>query len=283
MLSLKTVFTEMCDITKILWLQQKAKDVWKETLELHAKDQGVRIASCLSCTDLLTVLFYGGFLKFFPHSPLHSDRDRFIASKGHGAIALYPILADLGFFPRKCLEEVGNTNTAFGMIPDPGVPGIETVNGSLGHGLGVGAGIALSLQYAGNNAKTIVLHGDGELGEGAVWEAAAFAGDRKLKNLYLIIDVNKKSMLGNCRRSIGQWQKMFEAFSWTVFCCDGHDISGIYTSLKKMFYSSNETPSVLLLDTIKGHGVPELEQSALSHVMSLKAGRVAELTAEMER
>ena len=261
-------------------LKNKNRWLWCETLKLHGREPGIRIASSLSCVELFTVLFYDGFLKLYPGQPYHPDRDRFIASKGHGAAALYPILADLGFFLADRLNEVGSPCTAFGMIPDPGVPGIETVNGSLGHGLGVGAGMALSLKQAHHPAKVVVLHGDGELGEGSVWEAAAFAGEMQLNNLFLLLDVNRKSMLGNCRRSLAQLQRMFQAFSWETAICAGHDLKEIRDALTQLFSRQNNGPSVLLLDTVKGHGVPELERSELAHVMSLKPERIEALIAE---
>lgn len=261
-------------------LKQKSRQLWCETLKLHRQEPGIRIASSLSCVELLTVLFYGGFLKLYPDQPYHPDRDRFIASKGHGAAALYPILADLGFFPADRLNEVGSPRTDYGMIPDPGVPGVETVNGSLGHGLGVGAGMALSLKQAHHPAKVVVLHGDGELGEGSVWEAAAFAGEMHLNNLFLLLDVNRKSMLGTCRRNLEQWERMFQAFSWETAVCAGHDPAEIRNALTKLFSRESDRPSVLLLDTVKGHGVPELERSELAHVMSLKPERIEALIAE---
>ena len=261
-------------------LKNKNRWLWCETLKLHGQEPGIRIASSLSCVELLTVLFYNGFLKLYPDRPDHPDRDRFIASKGHGAAALYPILADLGFFSPDRLNEVGSPCTAFGMIPDPAVPGIETVNGSLGHGLGVGAGMALSLKQAHHPAKVVVLHGDGELGEGSVWEAAAFAGEMHLNNLFLLLDVNRKSMLGTCRRSLEQWERMFQAFSWKTAVCAGHDLTEIMNALTELFSRRNNCPSILLLDTVKGHGVPELEQSELAHVMSLKPERIEALIAE---
>ena len=261
-------------------LKRKSRQLWCETLKLHRQEPGIRIASSLSCVELLTVLFYDGFLKLYPNQPYHPDRDRFIASKGHGAAALYPILADLGFFSADRLDEVGSPITDFGMIPDPGVPGIETVNGSLGHGLGVGAGMALSLKQSHHPAKVVVLHGDGELGEGSVWEAAAFAGEMHLNHLFLLLDVNRKSMLGTCRRSLEQWERMFQAFSWNTLHCAGHDLAEIRNALTELFSGQNNGPAVLLLDTIKGHGVPELEQSELAHVMSLKPERIEALIAE---
>lgn len=261
-------------------LKRKADLIWEECLRLHAREPGVRIASVLSCVELLTVLYYGNFLHYDAQNPLSPARDRVIASKGHGALALYPILADLGFFPQSELEKMGEGESLLGMIPDPGIPGIETVNGSLGHGVGVGLGMALSLKQTHDPAKVIVLHGDGELGEGAVWEAVSLAGTLQMENLFMILDVNGKSMLGPCRHTAQQWEKIFDAWSWRTGRCDGHDIESVYNGLQTLFAPGKKGPCVLIAETVKGHGVPELERADLAHIMNLKAERIRELIAE---
>lgn len=261
-------------------LQRKADLIWEECLRLHAREPGVRIASVLSCVELLTVLYYGNFLCYDAQNPLFPARDRVIASKGHGALALYPILADLGFFPQSELGKMGEGESVLGMIPDPVIPGIETVNGSLGHGLGVGLGMALSLKQSRNPSRVIVLHGDGELGEGAVWEAVSLAGALQLENLFMILDVNGKSMLGSCRYTAQQWEKIFDAWSWHTVHCNGHDVESVYYGLHSLFAQGKKGPSVLIAETVKGHGVPRLENAELAHVMNLTKEQVEELIAE---
>ena len=257
-------------------LKRKSQEVWRKTLLLHKSNPGVRVASSLSPVELLTVLYYKPFLRFSPQEPLWQGRDRLIASKGHGAAALYPILADLGFFESAKLERIGWECSEIGMIPDPCLPGIETVNGSLGHGLGVGLGMALSLAAEKNPARAVVLHGDGELSEGSVWEAAMLAGYLKLDHLTLLVDVNGRSMLGNCRGNAEQYEQIFSGFGWKVIRCDGHNVEGLICACEKLF-SVTGKPAVLLSETIKGHGVPELEQAPLAHVMNLKPERIDEL------
>ena len=140
-------------------LQQKADWVRRETIRLHGKSPETRLASSLSAVEILTVLFYGGKLKFDPSSPDWEGRDRFIVSKGHGSISFYPILADLGFFPKEELEIIGRKESFLGSIPDPVIPGYETVNGSLGHGPGVGTGMALGLKVRKSDSKVVVMVG----------------------------------------------------------------------------------------------------------------------------
>ena len=262
-------------------LRRKADLLWRDTLLLHEREPGIRVASCLSCVELLTVLFCGGYLRRMIGDPQWNNRDRFIASKGHGAVSLYPLFAELGFMDREELRKIGGSDTPLGMIPDPAVPGIETVNGSLGHGLGVGLGMAIALRRRASSARVVVLHGDGELGEGAVWEAVSLAADLGMANLFLLVDVNGKSMLGSCRRGAESWRKVFSAFGWRAVCCsDGHDIAQLDRAMDELFRETAPGPSVLLAETVKGHGVPELESAELSHVMTLSSSRIKELLAE---
>ncbi len=151
------------------YLKERACHVRRETLKIHRIAQETRIASSLSAVEIFTVLYFGRILKFDPKNIKWEERDRLIVSKGHGAISLYPILAGFGFFSKGELSKVGSAGSFLGGIPDPVVPGFETVNGSLGHGLGIGCGIALALKAKGNPAKVFVILGDGELYEGSVW------------------------------------------------------------------------------------------------------------------
>ena len=124
-------------------LKEKAHWVWRETLEIHRRAPETRLASSLSSVEIFVALYYGDILRFNPSFPLDEARDRCVISKGHGSICMYPILADLGFFPIHELQKVCHSGGFLGGIPDPVIPGYETVNGSLGHGLGVATGMAL--------------------------------------------------------------------------------------------------------------------------------------------
>lgn len=266
----------MCKIEKLI---KRAEWVRKETIRLHGLSPETRVASSLSAVEILTVLFYGNKLKFDPDRLDWEERDRFISSKGHGTISLYPILADLGFFPSEKLESIGQKGSFLGSIPDPVIPGFETVNGSLGHGPGVGAGTALGLKVKKSNSKVVVLIGDGEIYEGAVWEAVMFAGHHKLNNLTMILDHNKISMLNYCDEIIshGEIESRFAAFGWATQRVDGHDITALSQVLDNAFKGNRDKPEIIIADTIKGKGVNELENDHLCHIKSLKPDRVKEL------
>lgn len=254
-------------------LRDLSKWVRRETIRIHKRAQDTRVASSLSCVEILTVLYYGKTLRFDPKNPLWEGRDRLIISKGHGAISLYPILADLGFFDKKELENVCGEGSFLGGIPDPVIPGFETVNGSLGHGLGVGCGMALALKKKKRDEKVMVLVGDGELCEGSMWEAIMFAGEHRLDNLMVIIDCNKVSMLDFCKNIIDlePLSAKLSAFKWSVETVDGHDVEALYASITEFKKGGSKGPKALIANTVKGKGVPALETDPLSHIKNLKA------------
>jgi transketolase len=270
------------DLFKLL--KQKALWVRQETLKVHKIAPETRIASSLSDIEIFVVLYYGKLLCFDPRNIQFEDRDRFIISKGHGAISLYPILADLGFFDKDELRNVCKEGSFLGGIPDPIIPGFETVNGSLGHGLGVACGMALALKRKEIDAKVFVLLGDGELYEGSVWEAIMFASHHKLDNIILIIDNNKISMLDYCKDilCLDHLEEKFNAFNWEVKAVDGHSVEKLYIILSDFKKKVGNQPKVLIADTIKGKGVPQLEKDSLCHIKSLKEDEIDNIIKELK-
>ncbi len=266
------------------FLKDKAKWVRKETLKIHRIAPGIRLASALSCVEILTVLYYGKIIHFDSANIYSEERDRFIISKAHGSVSFYPILADLGFFDMKELGMVGVAGSILGDIPDCSIPGYETVNGSLGHGLGVACGMALALKKKKRKERVFVLSGDGELYEGSVWEAIMFAGHHKLNNLILIIDNNKISMLDYCARilNLEPIDDKFKAFNWSTSVIDGHNIEDLHSALSSLKYNEGILPKVLIANTVKGKGVPRLESDSLCHIKALQVEEIDKLLAEMQ-
>lgn len=266
------------------FLKDKACWVRKETLKIHKLAAETRLASSLSAVEIFTVLYYGKLIRFNAKDIKSENRDRFIISKGHGAISFYPILADLGFFPKENLSRVCKEGCILGGIPDSVIPGFETINGSLGHGLGVACGIALALKRKKRKETVFVLTGDGELNEGSVWEAVMFAGEHKLDNLILIVDNNKACMLDFCKNIIdlSPLDKKFEVFKWDVKIVDGHKVNELYNALKSFKEREDRMPKVLIADTIKGKGVPRLEIDPLSHIKNLRPEEVEALVVDLE-
>ena len=252
-------------------LSKKADWLRKETLKLHKLAPETRLASSLSCIEILTALYFGSILKFNPKEPLDEGRDRFIISKGHGSIAMYPLLAELGFFDKSELQKVCKEGSFLGSIPDPTVPGYETINGSLGQGLGVAAGMAIALRAKKLSSAVFVLSGDGEFYEGSVWEAVMFSSERRLDNLVLIIDQNKACMLDYCKNIIDlePLENKLKIFGWEVACADGHNVDALSKQLLKFKHSRGGRPKALIADTVKGKGVPGLEGDPLSHIRTV--------------
>jgi len=266
----------MPDQKLIKFLKDKALWVRQETLNIHKTAPETRLASSLSAVEIFVVLYYGKILTFRPHEPDWDERDRFIISKGHGSISLYPILADLGYFNKKELDRVCREGSLLGGIPDPIIPGFEAVNGSLGHGLGVACGVALALKRKKRREKVFVLLGDGELYEGSVWEAVMFAGEHRLDNLIVIIDNNKICMLDYCRNilNLEPLDKKFKAFNWRVKSADGHNTGQLSRALINLKNRKGDKPNLLIANTVKGKGVPNLESDPLSHIRNLNAEEV---------
>ncbi len=251
-------------------LSTKAQWVWRETLRIHRRAPETRLASSLSSVEIFVALYYGGVLRHDPAAPLAEHRDRLIISKGHGSICMYPILADLGFFPPQELDRVCQAGGFLGGIPDPVIPGYETVNGSLGHGLGVATGMALGLKRRSSDRAVFVVAGDGELHEGANWEAAMFGAHHQLDNLNLIVDDNSISMLDYTNKIVahGDLAGRFAAFGWQAEEVDGHDVAQIREQLAAMKALHAGKPKVLVAKTKKGHGVPKLEDEPLCHIIN---------------
>ena len=255
------------------FLKSKAHWVWRETLEIHRRAPETRIASSLSPIEIFVALYYGDVLKFNSSFPLNETRDRCIISKGHGSICMYPILADLGFFPSEELMRVCQAGGILGGIPDPVIPGYETVNGSLGHGLGVAAGVALGLGRKRSEQQVFVVTGDGELHEGACWEAIMFASQHHLDNLNLIVDNNKISMLGFTDDIVSHngITGRLQSFGWDAVEIDGHDVVLVRKALLDLKGRHEGKPKALVAHTVKGRGVPGLENVALSHILAPKS------------
>jgi transketolase len=224
------------------------------------------VGSCLSIADIVAVLF-GEVLRLDPTRPRVPERDRFILSKGHAGACIYAALAERGFFPVSDLAtHYRNGSSLSGHVSSKGVPGVELSTGSLGHGLGIGAGIATQLRRLGGSQRTVVLMSDGECDEGSVWEAALFAAHHRLGGLCAIIDYNRLQSLGPVAETIAlePFGAKWRSFGWRVIRLDGHDHRALREAL-----SSPRTltgpPLCIIAQTVKGKGVSFMENEVLWH------------------
>lgn len=246
---------------KIYNLKKKSNSIRNQILEMIVTAGKGHIGGALSCTDLIVSLFYGDILRFDPSRPDWDDRDRFILSKGHSCTALYAVLADIGFFPKKELDNYGKEGCMLGGHPDNKIPGIEADTGSLGHGLGISAGLALSAKMDKKDFKTVVLLGDGECCEGSVWEAAMFAAHHQLNNLVAIVDRNGQcatDFVENCLK-LDPLEGKWAAFGWDVSVIDGHSFDEILSAFEDFQHRKAKKPFAIVAKTIKGKGISFME------------------------
>ena len=246
-----------------------AKSVRKSAVTMAYEAGSSHVGTALSMIDILTVLYFK-FLNINPKEPYKEDRDIFILSKGHGASGLYSVLAERGFFDKSLLGQYDKDGSKLGGHPKKNsVPGIEASTGSLGHGLPIACGIALSSKHSDIKRKIVVLMGDGECNEGAVWEAAMFAASRKLDNLIAIVDHNKLQGLGRVQEITGltPLKEKWEAFGWNVLVIDGHNYGEIERSLETASLAF-DIPTVILANTVKGKGISFMEDKLEWHYRS---------------
>ncbi len=264
-------------------LTEKARWVRRELLEMCLATNAGHLASSLSCADILVALYYGGILRFDAAAPDWVERDRFIISKGHGALSLYPILADLGFFPAAELASFCGPSSRLGVHPDFEIPGIEATTGSLGHGLGIASGLALSARLDGRPRLNVALLGDGECQEGAVWEAALFAAQHRLSNLVAIVDRNGLSVTDHTENYLsldplgGKWH----AFGWQVKTVSGHAFPELLGALGGLRRRRAKRPLVIIAETVKGKGVSFMEGRPEWHTRVPQGDDIARARAEL--
>jgi transketolase len=237
--------------------------------------------SCLSAADVAAALFFG-HMRYDPKNPHYYNNDRFILSKGHVAPLLYAAWAEAGLFPVEDLLKLRTIGSDLEGHPTPRLSFVDVATGSLGQGLGVGVGMALCARLDNLDYRTYVLMGDGELAEGAVWEAASLAGVCKLNNLIAVVDVNRlgQSQATAFGHDIGIYRKRFEAFGWRVEdLVDGHDIEEILEVLSGV--GLGDKPLVILAKTYKGAGVSFLQDKDSWHGKPLSKDEAAKAIAEL--
>ena len=244
--------------------EQLAWKIRRHGIEMTHLSGGSHIGSVLSVADILAVL-YNDVLNVYPDKPNAPERDRVILSKGHAGAAIYAALAEKGFFSVEELKtHYQNGSRLSGHVSHKGVPGVDFSTGSLGHGLPVGAGMAMAAKMDSNNYRVYVVLGDGECDEGSVWEAALVANHYQLDNLVAVIDHNKMQSLDFCENTIklNPFADKWRSFGWNVIDIDGHK----HEELKKAFNEAKSVkPTVIIANTVKGKGVSFMENDILWH------------------
>ena len=247
-------------------LNALAKRLRSHALRMISAAKTSHIGSCLSVADILAVL-YGSILRVDPKRPGWPERDRLIMSKGHAAAILYAAVAEAGFMPTEALAEYArNGGQLYGHATHWGVPGVEMSSGSLGHGLPVGAGMALTAKRAGANWRVFVVMSDGECDEGSNWEAILFAGHHQLDNLNIVIDYNKIQSLDRVEKTLRlePLADKLRAFGWEVREVDGHDVHALREAFEALPLAAAK-PNAIIAHTVKGKGVSWMEGKVLWH------------------
>lgn len=237
-------------------------------LEMTHISRGSHIGAIFSVAEVMATL-YTGVLNVDPQNPKMEGRDRLILSKGHAGASVYAALAERGFFPVEELKtHYANGSRLSGHVSHKGIPGVEFSTGSLGHGLAVGAGMALGAKLNKENWRTYVVMGDGECDEGSVWEAALQAHQYKLDNLIAVVDHNHMQSLDFCENTIAlePFADKWRDFGWHVQVVDGHDTSALREAFDKAKMNlGSGKPSVIIAETTKGKGVSFMENDILWH------------------
>jgi transketolase len=262
-----------------------ARRIRASALRMVTRAKASHIGSALSIADIIAVL-YGRVLNVSPVEPDHPERDRFILSKGHACVAVYAALAECGFIDPALLETYGTDGSPLMAHISHKVPGAEFSTGALGHGLPFGTGKALAARRRGAAWRTVVLTSDGEWDEGSNWEAALFAAHHGLDNLLCVIDYNKLQSL----RTVDETLRLeplhakFEAFGWAVQEVDAHDHVALTAALATTPWTCGK-PSMLIAHSVKGKGVPFMENKVEWHYRNptpdLLTAALAALDADM--
>jgi transketolase len=246
-------------------LQLQAEKIRKCLLQIVYSAKAGHIGGSLSSVDVETALYFY-VMNINPSNPLDPNRDRFILSKGHSVEAYYAVLAAKGFIDQDLLDTYGHFGSRLVGHPTKKIPGIELNSGALGHGLSVGVGLSIAAQLDRKAYKTFVMMGDGEQGEGSIYEAAMAANQYKLGNLVAIIDRNSLQISGLTEdvMSLEPMRERWEAFGWQVFDVQGNDMEDLVKTFDAFDYG-NGKPKLIISHTTKGKGISYMENVAKWH------------------
>lgn len=263
-------------------VQEKATAIRVSILKAVTAAKSGHPGGSLSIADLMALLYYVE-MNVDPKNPKDGNRDRFVLSKGHAAPALYATLAEKGFFDKGELENLRKIDCMLQGHPDmKHTPGVDMSTGSLGQGISAACGMALAGRIDKKDYRVFAVLGDGELEEGQVWEAAMFAGFYKLNNLTAFIDFNGLQIDGDIREVMSPLPiaPKFEAFNWNVIEVNGHDLEELHNAIEAA-KACTDKPTAIVMNTVKGKGVKEMEGQAGWHGKAPSAEEYEKFVAEL--
>jgi transketolase len=259
------------DQKQISELNDISKQIRIDVTKMFYKWGHGHFGGSFSAVEILAVLFFHA-MNVDPKNPEWDDRDRFVMSKGHAAASLFGAMAQKGYFPRTWLDEYGDLGASLNTHPSKNrVTGLDFSSGSLGHGLPAGLGMAWAAKAHKKDYNTYVLLGDGECHEGMIWEAALGGPAYGLDNLIAIVDRNRMCIAGFTEEwlPLEPFESKWRAFNWDVFVADGHDVADLATVLDAASNKKNGRPKVVIANTIKGKGVPVMENDKGWHAHAI--------------
>jgi len=264
-------------------LQKKVKQVKRQALEMCLNVKMGHLTSGYSCAEIVTVLYYC-IMNIDCKNPNWEKRDRFIMSKNHGSLIVYPILADLGFFEQDRLMTFDCDGSNLGGHSKLEIPGVDFAGGALGIGLGVAAGLAYGARLKGEDYYTYVILGDGECYEGSVWEGAMFAGHHRLEHLVAIVDKNHMSASDDTKVLLSQepLADKWRSFGWNVIEVDGHDIKELRDVFSSVKQNKVQKPTCIIADTVKGKGIEFLRCKGFHGTLPFGEGQITNAYASLE-
>jgi transketolase len=256
-------------------MDQVSKAVRENVIRISRQSGHGHMPTCFSIVEMLRAVYES--MRHDPKNPAWEGRDVFILSKGHGALALYCVLAQQGYFPVEEVYGFGSFQSKFGCHPDRHtVPGVELCTGSLGHGIGVAAGMALGFKMNGSGRKAFVIIGDGESNEGSVWEALMVSAKQGLDNLCVLFDNNRSQV--RCL-PVSEPEAKFSAFGCEAVSVDGHDLAALKEAIAR---PPAGKPRVIVANTVKGKGCATLEREMFAwHRRSPKQEEMETLIGEL--
>ncbi len=239
-------------------------------LEMAYAGSAVHIGCAFSLIEILAVL-YKNYLRYPDNNPNASSRDYLVLSKGHGVMAQYACMRELGWLAEPAFSQYFSDGSQLKGLSDSRITGLEVTSGSLGHGFSIGVGLAMGANLSDTDQKTYVIVGDGEINEGAIWEGALFAAHHGLHNFMVIVDENGFQAMGTTDEvlRLGSIQSKFESFGFEVLSIDGHDEVSINKAIRALWNSNLSSPKAIIAKTIKGKGVSFMENENIWHYTRL--------------
>ncbi len=246
------------------------RNLRRTILDMAYAGSTVHIGCAFSVVELLSVL-YRSFLRYPGNDPHATGRDLLVLSKGHGVMAQYACMRELGWLNQDAVSGYFSDGSHLKGLSDSRVPGLEVTSGSLGHGFSVGVGMAVGAALRGTDQKVYALVGDGEINEGPIWEGALVCAHRKLRNFMVIVDENGFQAMGATSEvlALGSIQSKFDSFGFETAIVDGHDEAAIEKAIQALWSSTSSLPKALIAKTVKGKGVPFMENDNRWHYTRL--------------